>query len=196
MRTFLSIAILACLLCAACTQSQPPAAQQTQPEFRTTATIKDIMDSIIDPSADELWESVATTVDATGVHERFPQTDEEWKAVRRNAIRLLEGSNLLLIPGRQVAKPGEKSENPGIELEPEEMEGLINKDRETFGKLAHGLHDSVMISLQAIEAKDKEALLASGNAIDEACEKCHVTYWYPNEAKNQAEQRQPPPPPK
>jgi hypothetical protein len=32
--------------------------------------------------------------------------------------------------------------------------------------------------------------------IDEACEKCHVKYWYPNEAKTQEEQRKPPAPPK
>src|SRR4029078_3650620 len=116
----------------ACSSNQPPAPPAgPQPEFRTTTTIKDIMDSIVDPSADELWESVATTVDATGVHDKYPQTDEEWKAVRRDAIRLLEGSNLLLIPGRHVAKPGEKSENPGIELEPEQMEALINQDRAT-----------------------------------------------------------------
>ena len=33
-------------------------------EFRTTGTIKDIMDSVVDPSADYLWESVATIVTA------------------------------------------------------------------------------------------------------------------------------------
>jgi len=168
-----------------------PAGQKTapsQPEFRTTATIKDIMDSIVDPSADELWNSVATTVDAKGVHDKFPQNDEEWKAVRRNAIRLLEASNLLLIPGRQVAKSGEKSENPGIELEPEQMQALIDKDRETFSKLAHGLHDRVMVAFKAIEAKDKEALLDSGDGIDQACENCHLKYWYPDEGKALAEQ--------
>jgi hypothetical protein len=181
MRTRLSLLAIALLfLVNTCSrgEKQTPAAQS---EFRPTATIKDIMDSIVDPSADELWESVSTTVDATGVHEKFPQTDEQWKAVRRDAIRLLEGSNLLLIPGRIVAKPGEKSENPGIELEPEQMQVLIDKDREAFVKLAHGLHDRVMVAFKAIEAKDKEALLDSGDGIDQACENCHMKYWYPNE---------------
>src|SRR5262245_5368168 len=72
----------------------PPAAQ---PEYRPTATIKDIMDSIVDPSADELWESVATVVTATGTEERQPRTDEEWKAVRQDAIRIVEAANLLLM---------------------------------------------------------------------------------------------------
>ena len=199
MRTvFLLVMTTLLLIATGCARSEPTTTTATtpQPEFRPTATIKDIMDSIVDPSADELWESVATTVDATGMHERFPRTDEEWKAVRRDAIRIIEGSNLLMIPGRKVAKPGEKSENPGIELEPEEMEVLISQDRATFYKLAHGLHDAAMVALKAIDSKDKEALLDSGDGLDQACENCHVKYWYPNEAKTQEEQRQVPAPPK
>jgi len=186
---FIAVIILGFAFACSSNQSPtPPAAPQ--PEFRTTTTIKDIMDSIVDPSADEIWESVATVVDAKGIHEKYPQTDEEWKAVRRDAVRLLEATNLLQIPGRMVAKHGEKSENPGIELEPEEMEKLINDDKATFYARAKGLHDAALIAFKAIEAKDKEALLSSGAGIDEACEKCHMTYWYPNEAKNLAEQQQ------
>jgi hypothetical protein len=194
---FLFLAFVLTFIGSACTASQQQAnPQPAQPDFRTTATIKDIMDSMVDPSADNLWESVSTVVDATGMHERFPKTDEEWKEVRRDAIRLLEATNLLVIPGRLVAKSGEKSENPGIELEPEEMQHLIDNDRQTFQQLAHNLHDAVMVSFKAIEARDKEALLDSGNGIDEACEKCHVRYWYPNEAKTQEENRLPPEPPR
>jgi cytochrome c556 len=91
--------------------------------------------------------------------------------------------------------PHEKSENPGIELEPEEMQALIDKDRKTFESLAHELHDKVMIAFNAIEKRDKDALLDSGFGIDEACESCHVRYWYPNEAQNQEQYRQAPPPP-
>jgi hypothetical protein len=40
-----------------------------------------------------------------------------------------------------------------------------------------------MQAFAAIEAKDAEKLLDVGNAIDEACEKCHLQYWYPNEKR-------------
>ena len=41
--------------------------QKLQPlKFRTTATIKDLMDSVVDPSSDYLWESVATIVTKKG----------------------------------------------------------------------------------------------------------------------------------
>jgi hypothetical protein len=117
MKKFIVVTLANLLLVFGTSCSRQPE-QQPQAEYRTTATIKDIMDSIVDPSADFIWESVATVISAKGTEERAPHTDEEWKEVRRRAIMLLEATNLLQIPGRQVAKPHEKSENPGIELEP------------------------------------------------------------------------------
>ena len=172
---------------AACTAQQPPQPQaQQQPEFRTTATIKDIMDSVVDPGSDYIWDSVETIVSAKGVEEKFPRTDEEWKEVRRPAIMLLEATNLLLIPGRHVAKPGEKADDPKVELAPEKIEALINTDRASWTKFAGGLHDATMEAFKAIEAKDKQELLNAGDGLDNACEKCHLQYWYPDEKKPEA----------
>ena len=72
----------------------------------------------------------------------------------------------------------------------EQIEQLINQDRKTWSDRAHGLHDSAVASLKAIEAKDAEALLNSGDGIDQACEKCHLVYWYPEEAKRLKEAEQ------
>jgi len=160
---------------AACNRTQPPAPSSLQPE----ATIKDIMDSMVDPSADVLWESVATIVSAAGTEERQPRTDDDWKKVHRHAVILVEATNLLKMEGRHVAKPKEKSENPGIELEPEQMEQLIKDDRQAFIKFAQGLHDAALPALRATEARDPAALLDAGEAIDTACENCHLKYWYP-----------------
>src|SRR4029450_13894418 len=80
----------------------------TAAEFRTTATIKDIMDSVVDPSADYRWDSVATIVTKKGTEERRPRTDMEWQEVRRRAIALLEATNLLLMAGRHVCTPREE----------------------------------------------------------------------------------------
>jgi hypothetical protein len=171
---------------AACNQAPAPApAPAAVPGPVITATIKDIMDAIVDPSADVLWESVATIVSAKGTEERRPRTDEEWANVRRNAIRVIEGANLLVMEGRHVAKPGEKSENPGIELEPEQMEKLINDDRATFIKNAKALQDATLPALKAIDAKNADGLLDAGEAIDMACETCHLKYWYPLEVQAQ-----------
>jgi len=172
-------ALLVATACSAPNSEAPAAVPNTAAEFRPTGTIKDIMDSVVDPSSDYLWDSVATIVTRAGTEERRPRTPEEWKEVRRRAIALIEGTNLLIMDGRLVAKPGEVSENPGIELGPEEIKAVIDADRPTFIKLAHGLHDAGMKALAAIDRKDADGLSDAGETIDEACEQCHLKYWYP-----------------
>src|SRR5262245_10539103 len=94
--------------------------QATAPLLRT-ATIKDIMDSMVDPSGDFMFESVAEIADEHGVTHKAPQTEDEWEEVRRRSLVLLEAPNLLTMEGRKVAQPGEKSKNPQVELQPEEI---------------------------------------------------------------------------
>ena len=164
--------LLALLFCVSC------AKQKVVAEYRPTTTIKDLMDGIVDPSADTIWNSVATIMTTKGTEEKSPHTDEEWATVRRSAMQLLEASNLLQIPGRHVARPGERNEQ-GIELQPEQIETLINQDRQAWITLAHGLHDAATLALNAVDAKDPAKVLASGEQIDNACEHCHQQYWYP-----------------
>lgn len=140
------------------------------------------MDGIVDPAADTIWNSVATTMTQKGKEEKTPHTDEEWATVRRSAIQLLEASNLLQIPGRHVGKPAERNDQ-GIELQPEQIETLINQDRETWITLAHGLHDAATLALNAADAKDAAKVFESGGQIDNACEHCHQKYWYPHQAR-------------
>src|SRR5256885_12944946 len=63
------------------------------------SSIKELMDSIIDPSADVLWGAGGTVVDRDGFHDLTPKTQQEWLDVRRAAVRIMEGGNLLSIPG-------------------------------------------------------------------------------------------------
>lgn len=139
------------------------------------------MVSIVDPQADVIFNSVATIISATGTEERQPRTDEEWAAVRRGAIQLIEATNLLLIPGRQVAKPGEKSENPRIELQPETIQHLIAEDTATWTRLVSALHDAAVPALKAVDARSVQGLFDAGDSIEQACEHCHQQYWYPPE---------------
>ena len=115
----------------------------------------------------------------TGTEEREPRTDEEWAAVRRSAIQLVEATNLLRVPGRLVARPGEKSENPRIELQPETIQKLIAEDPATWTALVDRLHDAAVPALKAIDAKNAKGLFDAGEQIEHACEACHQQYWYP-----------------
>ena len=169
-------------------QSQQAAAPATEtksavppPDYIPTATIKDIMQSVVDPNADVVWLSVTTVQSAKGTVDTAPKTDEEWAKVRHGAVALTEASNLLIVPGRHVARPGEKSETPGVELEPSEMEALINKDIPAFRMRAKALHDAGLAAIQAVDNKDAQKVFEVGEQIEQACENCHKQYWYPNE---------------
>ena len=65
-------------------------AEAPKSPIQPIATIKDIMDGTVDPSADFIWQSVATISRVTGIEEKQPRTEEEWQDVRNNAIRVIE----------------------------------------------------------------------------------------------------------
>jgi hypothetical protein len=157
---------------------QMACASPATPEYRPTSTVKDIMDSVIDPSADALWDSVEVIATLEGTEHKAPKTDDDWKALRRHAIAVAEASNLLLIPGRHIAKPGEKAEDARVDLHPDEIEALMLKDPRAWTMRAHTLHDAALESLRAIDARDVTALMNSGETLDTACESCHRNYWY------------------
>ena len=142
-------------------------------------TIRDLMDSIVDPSADVVWGAVGTVVDQDGAHETFPKTQEEWLNVRRAAIRIVEGANLLMMPGRDAAPPGSKSEAPGVELEPPEITALMRKNRTSFDAFARALQAVGAEALRASDAQDTAALLDIGGRMQDVCESCHQVFWYP-----------------
>ena len=173
---------------AGCSQESPSSATTAaaSPEaspYLVTSTIQDIMQSVVDPNADALWESVATISDEHGVTEKQPRTPEEWLEVRHKAIAVIEGANLLVMPGRRVVAEGKTLEDADVEgiLKPDEIQKLLETERATFIERAHGLHSAATAVLTAIDAKNAQALSDAGGALDEACEACHVKFWYPNQ---------------
>lgn len=182
MRMFALVAVVCSVLIAVSCQTKPaePAAPP-QPPYTTTATIKDIMLHIVDPAGDMVWDSVSTVIDKGGLHETVPTTDEDWGKIRNGVITLIEASNLLMIPGRAMARPGEKSVAPGVELEPAEMEELVKKDPAGWQQRARAMHDISVEVLKIVDAKDAKKLFDIGEDIDKACENCHRQYWFPNE---------------
>ena len=154
-----------------------------EPQYRTDATVKDIMDSIVDPNADYLWDAVSTDSTLKGIVEKAPKTDEDWKEVRRHAVSLMEAMNMLQIPGRPVAKPGEKAADPRVEEPPEVIKTMIDSDRRTWAANANGLYDATALILKAVDAKNVDGILDAGDRIDKACETCHLKYWYPKQTQ-------------
>ncbi|HEU4616420.1 MAG TPA: hypothetical protein VFV10_00170 [Gammaproteobacteria bacterium] len=147
--------------------------------FMPTASVAEVMQYVVMPAAQRVWDAVAVNVGEQGIVEKAPQTDEDWAAVRGDALTLAEMANALMIPGRPTAPPGTKSASPGAELEPEQIEALRQQNWAAWVAHAQVLHEAVTESLKAIDAKDKDALSTAGGALDEACESCHLQFWYP-----------------
>jgi len=146
--------------------------------FNTQITIREIMASLIDPHADALWNSVTVISDADGITEYFPETDDEWTALRINAVTIIEGGNALMMPGRRVAPPGATGIFPEFEFTPEEVQEKLDSDPQTWAGFARNLQDAAIQMLDAVDNRDTEKLSETGGNLDEACEACHGYYWY------------------
>jgi hypothetical protein len=144
------------------------------------------MNSVIDPNVDVVWNAVKTDIDHGKQIEHAPKNDDEWAAVRHSAITVAEGANLLMMPDRAVAPQGAVSLSPGIELAPDQIRALIDKNPAGFAQFARALQDSLQPALAAIDKKDALALFEAGDKIDEVCESCHQTYWYPENGTGKA----------
>jgi hypothetical protein len=167
------------VLAGSCRKEDPPKG----PEYMVTSSIREIMGSMVMPSANDLWNAVSSSVTAKGVEEKAPKTEQEWNDVRSKAITILEVSDMILIPGRHVAPPGAGNKDPSVNLAPGVIEKMIAEDPADWTKFAHAMHDSVLPALKAIDAKNAMALSDAGGAIDQACENCHLKFFYPTEAK-------------
>jgi hypothetical protein len=84
---------------------------------------------------------------------------------------LLEAPDLL--EGRRAARTRDRSKNPEVESQPEDIQKLLDADGSDFIRRAGRLRD----------AKDKDALLLGLDGIDKACESCHLRYWYPKDKR-------------
>lgn len=130
---------------------QVEAAAPPAPALTPVASVRQIMVGIVTPAAYTVFDSVATIVDAKGVEERQPKTDEEWAAVGAGAAALIESANLLLMGNRPV-------------------------DQDDWVKMTRALADAGQTALKAADAKNPEGILAAGETINQTCDNCHEKY--------------------
>ena len=163
--------------------SAPAAPPVAPPAFQVMASIQELMDAVIDPSADALWDSVSITATAKSTVFHQPHSDEEWQEVRRRAIALIEGTNLLVMDGRKLVAPGSPVLDQGTSgvLSAEEGQQKFESQHPTFVQFAKALREAGTQMLTAIDKKDPTGMMNAGAAMDGVCEGCHLTFWYPNQ---------------
>jgi len=182
--TVLALALSALVvLAAACSDGH--ASRTATPPFKVSATIQEIMANIIDPAADETWESVSEEWDKDGHREHKPETDEQWLAVLNHAVALQESADLLTIPGRAVAPPGKNLEDSGVAgiLDAAGVEAAIKIDPEAYAAFIAAYHEAAHELVVAAQNRDVESLKLGGARLDAVCEACHARFWYPDAQK-------------
>ena len=121
------------------------------PPFQPVADVKELMQIVIDPAADAIWESTGTFSTRAGVFDKVPRTQAEWDAVRTGALTVAESGNLLMMSPRA-------------------------KDTDQWMGMAKALVEIGTKARMAADAKDAARIFDIGAEMDEVCENCHGKY--------------------
>jgi hypothetical protein len=170
----LTLIVISLSAIAACTQKS--VIRDQKGNLKSSETIQELMLSLIEPTSDWLWDSA----NRSGIVEKQPRTNEEWVAVRQQAVTLLDAAKRLSEGGRRVAVKDSKFEIPGIKKSPEDIQQLIDAKPEIFFRYAQQFQAAAEETLAAVDARNTTALLEIGGRVDNTCEQCHKTFWYPN----------------
>ena len=149
MRFFLRLIPVSLAMLVGC--SPPPPPPPPAPPYNTTLALKQVMEWVLDPAADVIWDSVKSIITEKGTQEIAPKTEAEWDAVRNAAATLVEAGNLLMQQGRA-------------------------KDQKEWMAAARRLSDASGEALKAAQAKNTVALFDEGGNIYKTCASCHARY--------------------
>ena len=127
------------------------AARVDAPITTPVASIKQIMNGIVMPGANVIYNAVGTTSTAAGVVETAPRNDKEWAAVGNSAAALAESGNLLLLGGRAL-------------------------DNGDWVKMTRQFIDAGKVALKAAEAKNVDGIFTAGGDLNASCDTCHAKY--------------------
>ena len=168
---------------AATTTAATPAAPSLDSSLAPTLSVKELMEHVIDPTADWIFDAAVIDISHKGISETKPLSDDDWLKVERGGYVLAESTNLLKIPRRMVPASEEgKPHQPGEpELPPEQIQAKIEKDRALWYTHADGLRTAALEAVRVAKARDFDGLFKAGDRVDKACEACHLEYWYPGD---------------
>ena len=133
------------MVAAACSSAPQP------PPFKPVVDTKLLMQSVIDPNADLVWDAVKTIDTAKGTEEIRPRTDEQWAAVRNAAVTVAESGNLLMMVPR--------AKNGGEWMQ--RAQEMIKAGEE---------------AMRAADSKNAEKLFTVGGDLYDSCSNCHREY--------------------
>lgn len=121
------------------------------PAAAPVASVLEIMDGIVAPAAQVVYDSVSTVVTREGIQETRPKNDREWRNVAGSAAALIEASELLKMEGRA-------------------------KDQGDWAMIATAMAAAAAETRAAAQKQDAEGILAGGEKLNNSCDNCHRKY--------------------
>ena len=161
----------------------PAAAQALWGDMKPVVSVKELMHDFIDPASDYIFDSVGTVVTRKGEEERVPKTDEDWDQLRMGAVMLAEGIYLLKVP-RPFAPAGDENNSSGPEpeeLTPAQIKDKLERDPVLWNAKIEALRNVGLEVLEIVKHRRTQELWDAAENLDEACESCHIEFWYPGD---------------
>jgi hypothetical protein len=152
-------------------------------DLKPIVSVKELMRDMLDPAADNIFDAVRIVYTTKGVVETSPKTERDWEKIRIGAVTLAEGVYLLKIP-RPFAPPGDENNSTGpdaTELSPAQIKAKLEADPVLWNAKIEALRNVGLEVLEIVKAKRVEELWDAGHNLDQACESCHLQYWYPGD---------------
>jgi hypothetical protein len=163
--------------------SSPPQAAALWGDMKPVVSVKELMEYMIDPASDYIFDSVSTVIDPHGkVIEKAPKTDEDWEKLRIGAVTIAEGVYLLKVARPFTPAGDENHSGPdGTELTPAQITAKVKTDPVEWNARIEALRNVGLEVLEIAKTKNTKELWDAAENLDEACEACHRAYWYPKE---------------
>jgi cytochrome c556 len=137
--------VISLVLTAGCARD---ATSEGQPPYKPVASIDQIMDSIVIPSSQAIFDAV---VYSNGELVAAPKGDDQWHALHMHALAVAEAANLLMMAPRA-------------------------KDNGEWMKMAAAMNEQAVVTARAAEKKDLDGLLKAGSDLYDSCTACHRKY--------------------
>ena len=151
--------------------------------MKPVVSVKELMKFMIDPVADNVFNAVGSVVTKSGTVDTEPKTDEDWDKIQFGAVSLAEGAYLLKVP-RPFAPAGDLNNSTGphpVELSPDQITAKVMGDPVEWNARIETLRNAALNVMDIVRKKDVNALWDASEILDQACENCHRSYWYPGE---------------
>jgi len=127
------------------------AAQTDGPAYNTSLNVTQLMNLVLEPASDILWDSGGWVLDASGYEELYPTTDEGWAYVRAQAAIVVEAGNMLALPGRA-------------------------EDNDAWLIYAQGLSEAGVLAMEAAATQNEDDFFQAGAQLYSVCTACHQAY--------------------